>query len=108
MHTYMLKELTARNTAADAGHVKIINKKVTFKNFAPFTNCINEINYTQIDDAPDIDIVMPMYNLMEYSDVHSKISRSWQYYRYEPALDNNNNTFDFPAHNNNSFKFVQI
>ena len=36
------------------------NKKVIFKNCAPFTNCISEINNTQIDNAKDIDIVMPM------------------------------------------------
>ena len=39
-------------------------KGVAFKNCAPFINCISEINNTQIDDAKDIDIVMPMYNLI--------------------------------------------
>ena len=43
-------------------------KGVTFKNCAPFTKCINRINNTEIDNAKDIDIVMPMYNLTEYSD----------------------------------------
>ena len=42
-------------------------KGVTFKNCAPFTKCINRINNTEIDNAKDIDIVMPMYNLIEYS-----------------------------------------
>ena len=46
--------------------------QVVFKNFAPFTNCISEINNTQIDNAIDIDVVMPMYNLIEYSDNYSK------------------------------------
>ena len=41
-----------------------INKEVIFKNCAPFTNCISEINNTQIDNAKYIDIVMPMYNLI--------------------------------------------
>ena len=55
---------------------------------------------------------MPMYNLIEYSDVYSKTSGSlWQYYRDEPALDNNNNNniIDFPVNDNNSilFKFKQ-
>ena len=40
------------------------NKKVIFKNCVPFTYCISEINNTQIDIAKDIDIVMPMYNLI--------------------------------------------
>ena len=44
------------------------NKKVIFKNCAPFTNCIIEINNTQVDDAHDTDLVMPMYNLIEYKD----------------------------------------
>ena len=44
------------------------DKGVPFKNCAPFTNCISEINNTQIDNAKDIDIVMPLYYLLEYSD----------------------------------------
>ena len=44
------------------------NKSVIFKNCAPFTKCISRINNTDIDNAQDIDIVMPMYNLIEYSD----------------------------------------
>ena len=50
------------------------NKGVTFKNCAPFTKCISRINNTDIDNAHDIDIVMPMYNLIEYSDNYSKTS----------------------------------
>ena len=45
-----------------------IDQRVSFKNCARFINCISEINNTQIDNAKDIDIVMPMYNLIEYSD----------------------------------------
>ena len=60
-------------------------KGVTFKNCAPFTNCISETNNTQVDNAKDIDIVMPMYNLIEYSDNYAKTSGSlWQYCRDEP------------------------
>ena len=61
------------------------DKRVAFKNCAPFINCINEINNTKVDNAKDIDIVMPMYNLMEYSDNYVKTSGClWQYYRDEP------------------------
>ena len=42
-------------------------KEVRSENCAPFTNCISEINNTQIDHAKYIDVVMPMYNLIEYS-----------------------------------------
>ena len=53
-----------------------------------FTDCIIEINHTQIDNAKDVDVVMPMYNLIEYSNNYSKTSGSlWQYYRDE---SNNN------------------
>ena len=73
------------------------DKGVVFKNCVPFTNCISEINNTQVDNAKDIDTVMPMYNLIEYSDNYVKTSGSlWQYYRDEP----NNNL----AHSE-SFKF---
>ena len=48
------------------------DKGVTFEDCAPFTKCISRINNTHIDNARDIDIVMPMYNLIEYSDNYSK------------------------------------
>ena len=73
-------------------------------------NCISQSNNTQVDDAHDIDVVMPMYNLLEYSDIYSKISGSlWQYYRDESAIDSNNVIIDFPADDNNSilFKFKE-
>ena len=61
------------------------DKGVAFKNCAPFINCISEINNTQLDNPKDIDTVMPVYNLIEYSDNHSQTSGSlWQYYRVEP------------------------
>ena len=64
------------------------NKGVVFKNCAPFINCISEINNTQIDNAKDIDIVMPMYNLIEYSDNYAKTTGIlWQYFTDEPVDD---------------------
>ena len=61
------------------------DKGVAFKNCAPFINCISEINNTKIDNCKDIDIVKPLYNLLEYSDNYSETSGSlWQYYRDEP------------------------
>ena len=59
--------ITVPNTAAAATPVNNTSKKMIFKNFAPFTNCISEINNTQIDNAQDIGIVMSRYNLIEYS-----------------------------------------
>ena len=55
-----------------------------FKSYAPFTG-ISEINNTQIDNTKDLDVVMPMYNLIEYRDNYSKTSGGlWQYYRDNP------------------------
>ena len=73
----LLKGNIAVNNTAGAGAVaNNSNKKVIFKNCAPFTNCISKINNTQIDNAEYIDIVMPMYNLIEYSNKYSKTSGS--------------------------------
>ena len=68
------------NTAAEGAAANNASKKVILKNCAPFTNCISKINNSQIDNAEYIDIVMPMYNLIEYSGNYSKTSGSlWQY-----------------------------
>ena len=97
--------ITVPNTVAAGAAVNDTNKKVIFKNCTPFTDCITEINNTQTDEK--FDVVMPMYNLIEYSDAYSKTLASlWQYYRDEPVLDNNRNIIDFPDDNNSvSFKF---
>ena len=66
--------IIVNNTAAADADANNTNKKVIFKNCAPFTNCITEINNTDIDNAKNIDIVMPMYNFIEHSDNYSKTS----------------------------------
>ena len=87
--------ITVNDTAAGAA-ADNTNKKVIFKNCTPFTNCISKINNTEIDNAQYIDIVMPMYNLIEYSDNYSKTSGSlWQYCKYIPAIDDNGAIVDF-------------
>ena len=68
--------ITKAGDDAAARQVDERDKGVAFKNCAPFTNCISKINNTQIDNAKDIDIVMPMYNLIEYSDNYAKTSGS--------------------------------
>ena len=61
------------------------DKGVTFTNCAPFTRFISGINNIDLDNAKDIDVVMPMYNLIEYSDNYSKTSATlWQYYKNDP------------------------
>ena len=62
------------------GIIDIRNRFLAFKNNAPFTNCISKINNVLIDNAEDLDIVMPMYNLLEYSKNYSKTTGSfWNY-----------------------------
>ena len=57
--------VTVNNTAAADADANNTNKKVIFKNCPPFTKCISEVNNVNVDDAKDIDIVMPMYKLIE-------------------------------------------
>ena len=92
---YILVNWTITITGAGADdatrQVDERDKGVIFKNFAPFIKCISRINSTEIDNAKDIDIVMPMYDVTEYSDNFSKTSGSlWQYYEDDP----NNNLTD--------------
>ena len=74
--------INGAGTDAAARQADEKNKCVTFKNCVPFINCKGEINNPEIVNARIIDIVMPMYNLIKYSDNYSKTSGSlWQYYK---------------------------
>ena len=64
------------------GNITLINpdnakrkKTVVFKNNAPFINCISKINGAQTDNAEDLDVIMPMYNILEYSKNYKKNNR---------------------------------
>ena len=86
---------TATNTANDNAFGE---KKLVFKNNAPFINCISKINGVKIDNAEDLDVVMPMYNLLEYSKNYRKTTGSlWNYYRDEPSnlLSSNSESFKY-------------
>ena len=87
--SYILVKVTITITAAGddaaARQEDEWNKGVVFKKCALFTNCKSEITNTEIDNAKDIDIVMPTYNLIEYSIIIPKTSGSLcQYYKDEP------------------------
>ena len=74
------------------------NKNLAFRNNAPFINCISKINGVQIDNVEDLAVVMPMYNLLEYSKNYRKTTGSlWNYYRDEPSTP--------PSSNSESFKY---
>ena len=95
---YILVYGTIRAAAADA------NTRLVLKNCAPFTKCNLEINDEHVDTAKNLDITMPMYNLIEYSDNYQDSSATlYQYKRYEPPEANatNNLTTDTSS----SFKY---
>ena len=101
LYAYILVNGTVTITGAGAdGAAKRLdkrNKGAIFKNWAPFTDCISKINNTQIDNAKYLDDVMPMYNLIKYSNNYLKTWGSvWQYYKDDP----NDNTVE-----SQSFKY---
>ena len=93
MHMFQLQEITATPNNAAA--------QVVFKNCAPLEDCRTEINDTFVDYANFINITMPMYNLIEYSDNYSDTSGSlWQFKRDEIT-----NNADVNNDNASSFKY---
>ena len=77
-----------------AKRVDEINKRAIFKNCVPFTDCLSNINNTQIDNVKYMDLVLLMYNFIEHSNSYLKTSRGlWQYYKDEP----NNNRTEFES-----------
>ena len=98
------------NTAANATATNTANnnafgdKKLVFKNNAPFINCISKINGVKIDNAEDLDVVMPMYNLVECSQNYRKTTGSlWNYYRDEPNSGTDANNITHSILNSESF-----
>ena len=95
---YILIDGTIRAEAADA------NTRLTIKNCAPFTKCNLEINDEHVDTAENLDIVMPMYNLIEYSDNYQNSSGTlYQYKRDEPPEAEA--AADLKGNNSSSFKY---
>ena len=82
------------------------NRKLILKNNAPFVSCITKINNELIEDVEDLDIVMPMYNLLEYSKNYRKtIGSLYNYYRDELTNDGNDNFANRNVVNSNAFKY---
>ena len=77
-----------------------------FKNNAPFINCISKINGVKIDNAEDLDSVMPMHNLLEYSKNYRKTTGSlWNYYRDKPSSTIGDNNITHSILNSESFHY---
>ena len=86
----------------------LYDKKLAFKKNAPFTSCISKVNSTLTDNAEDLDIVIPMYNLFESSKSYRKITGSfWNYFRDEPnsGLGGNNNNVNYSIKDSKSFDY---
>ena len=95
---YILVDGTIRAAAADN------NTRLALKNCAPFTKCNSEINDEHVYTAENLDIVMPMYNLIEYSDNYQDSSATlYQYKRDEPPEANVIN--DLTTNTSSSFKY---
>ena len=95
---YILVDGTIRGTGANN------NTRLALKNCAPFTKCNLEINDEHVDTAENLDITMPMYNLIEYSDNYQDSSATlYQYKRDEPPEANAIN--DLTTNTSNSFKY---
>ena len=85
-----------------------MTKKLAFKNNPPFVSCISKINNTLINNAEDLDILMPMYNLLEYSKSYSKTTGSFcNYYRDEPnsGLGGADNNISYSIKDSKSFDY---
>ena len=104
---YIVVKGTITLTKTDGrSFIDIRNRSLAFKNNAPFTNCISKINNVLIENAEDVDVVMPVYNLIEYIKSYRKTTNSlWNFYRDEP---NNLLAADYnadPITNFESFKY---
>ena len=94
--------LVTENITATGGDA---NTRVAFKNCAPFSKCITQINDDYVDNADNLDIIMPMYNLIEYSDNYLDTSGSlWQFKRDEQNMSNGN-AANFTTDDSRSFKY---
>ena len=100
--------VTAPGVNNDANNIRDKrNRPVILKNNAPFVSCITRINGELIEDADDLDIVMPMYNLLEYSKNYRKtIGSLYNYYRDELSDDADDNNFgNIKVVNSTTFKY---
>ena len=95
--------VTATNTANNNAFG---DKKLVFKNSAPFINFISKINGVKTDNTEDLDVVMPMYNLLVYSKNYKKITGSlWNYYRDESSSTIGDNNINHSLLNSESFDY---
>ena len=104
-YVWVKEKITVTNPNDNANS----NKELTLKNNAPFISCISKINGELVENAEDLDIVMPMYNLLEYSKNYEKTSGSlFNYYRDEQSeitIGAGNSAIDISIRNSKSFDY---
>ena len=82
------------------------DSNVAFKNCVPFTRCATHINDEHVETAENLDIIMPVYNLIEYSDNYADSSGSlYQFKRDESSINNAGNLLNVALDNSKSFKY---
>ena len=92
------------------GDVKVAgvaaNTHVAFENCAPFTRCVSNINDEHVETSENVDIIMNLYSLIEYSDNYSDSSGTlYQFKRDEPPVNDAGNTLNVALDNSTSFKY---
>ena len=98
--------LVAGNVTVTGGNA---NTKVAFKNCAPFRKCVTQINFEHVETAENVDIIMPVYNLVEYSDNYADSSGSlYQFKSDEQSINTNGNLANVTTAGSSSFKCNQV
>ena len=92
------------------GNIKVADvtadTNVAFKNSAPFTRCVTHINDEHVESAENVDIIIPMYNLFEYSDIYANSSgKLYQLKTDESPMNNARNLLNVALDNSSSFKY---
>ena len=106
-YIHLKGNISVNNTEPADANANNTNTKLIFKTCVLFTDCISKINNPHVDNPKDIDIVMPIFNLIENSDNYSKTpGRLWKYCKDIPAVNNDGNIVDFNGANaTDSFNF---
>ena len=83
-----------------------VNTKVAFKNCAPYRKCVTHINDEHVETTENSEIIMPMQNLLEFTDSYAEFSESlWQLKRHEQNMNNDGNFDDVTTNGSTSFKY---
>ena len=96
-HVLVTGDKTAEGGDADT--------KAAFKNCAPFTRCVTPINNEHVETAENLDIITPMYNLIEYSYNYADSSGSLYQFKRDEQNVNNGNIADVTTADSSSFKY---